>query len=883
MNISQIQESLKKVLGDLNRGEFIYELLNAYGKPKASISRLKNGTYNLSKNANEVLWKKEVFFKYTSSSNLHSTIDGLRNDDLVARHKPRFLIVTDFDLFLAIDTKTQETLDISLDSLDKSFDFFLPWANMEKAQHQNENPADVKAAEKMAKLYDEILKDNPAKTKDEIHNLNVFLTRLLFCFFAEDTEIFPKSSFTHSITSHTQQDGSDLDVYLSKIFEALNTQEKTNCPDFLKVFPYVNGGLFTSEIHVPKFSRRSRIIIIECGELDWSAIHPDIFGSMFQAVVHVEQRSELGMHYTSVPNIIKVIKPLFLDDLYDEFEDCFDSTAKLEILLLRIERIKFFDPACGSGNFLIIAYRELRILEMKILQRINEISKNKAARFSNITLTQFYGIEIDDFAHEIAILSLWLAEHQMNLRFKETFGQTNPLLPLKIGGHITCANAATYDWDEHCPKKNGTEIYIFGNPPYQGAKKQTKEQKSDMTFVFKGSSTYKNLDYICTWFHKASLYIQGTKNRYAFVSTNSIVQGDLVSLFWTDVLELGQEIQFAYKTFKWSNNAKKAAGVSCVIIGVANKSNNKKWLFENDVKSLVFNINPYLADAKNLIISKRKNVISELPTMVYGNMPLEGGHLKLNNDDVDFLLKTYPHTIKFIKPLIGGDEFLKGTKRWCLWIEDNDLNEAIQIPFIEDRISKVRAFRETGGDVAKTLINKSHQFRYRHLAKKSLIIIPCTSSEKREYLQCGLFDSSFIALNSAQVIYDADIFVFGVLSSKMHIVWTKATAGCLESRIRYSNVICYNNFPFPKIDSGMRKRIESSSLQIISVREAFSEKTVASLYDPEKMPKELLEAHQELDFAVEHCYSSKPFLSDSDRLECMFNLYEKMTFSEKSK
>jgi hypothetical protein len=339
VNISQIQESLKKVLGDLNRGEFIYELLNAYGKPKASISRLKNGTYNLSKHTNEVLWKKEVLFTYKEHGNLHTVIDEIRKSDLISKHKPRFLIVTNFELFLAIDTKTNETLDVNFAELDKSFDFFLPWAGMEKAQRQNENPADVKAAEKMAKLYDEILKDNPTEKKDELHKLNVFLSRLLFCFFAEDTEIFPKSSFTHSITSHTQQDGSDLDSYLNKLFEALNNQDKSKHPEYLKGFPYVNGGLFTSDIFTPKFSRKSRSLIIECGELDWSAINPDIFGSMFQAVVHTEQRSEMGMHYTSVPNIMKVIEPLFLNELNEKFDKVYESEYKLEQLLLHLEKL----------------------------------------------------------------------------------------------------------------------------------------------------------------------------------------------------------------------------------------------------------------------------------------------------------------------------------------------------------------------------------------------------------------------------------------------------------------------------------------------------------------------------------------------------------------
>jgi hypothetical protein len=883
MNIAQIEENVQSLIKDYSEDTFIFNLLEVYGKPKSSIARLQNGNYNLLNKQDEILWKKVVYFTATKSENLHSQIDEARKNKAIISHQPRFLIITDYKTLLAIDTKTDDTLDIAFSELGKNFDFFLPWAGMEKAQHKNENPADVKAAEKMAKLYDEILKENPVKTTEELHQLNVFLSRLLFCFFAEDTEIFPKASFTHSISSHTQRDGSDLNTYLHKLFEVLNTPDRSKYPEFLKVFPYVNGGLFTEAIYVPEFSLRSRAMIIEAGELDWSGINPDIFGSMFQAVVHVDQRAEMGMHYTSVPNIMKVIEPLFLNDLYEEFDKANDSENKLEALLLRIEKIRIFDPACGSGNFLIIAYKEIRNLEMLILQRINQISKNKTLRFSSISLSNFYGIELDDFAHEVAILSLWLAEHQMNVKFKALFGNANPSLPLKNGGNVVCDNATRLKWREVCPNSDGSEIFILGNPPYQGAKKQTKTQKSDMAFVFKGSSTYKNLDYICCWFIKASEFIENTNNKYAFVSTNSIVQGDIVGLFWPSILRLNQEISFAHRTFKWSNNAKRTAGVSCVIIGVRNKSSLEKWLFYDELKVKASNINPYLADGADLIISKRKTTISELPTMVYGNMPLEGGYLKLNKDERSYLLEKHPLSSKFIKPLTGGDEFLKGTQRWCLWIEDEDLEEALKIPFILDRVNKVQEFRKTGGDVARTLIKKSHQFRYRHQAKKSLIIIPCTSSERREYMQCGFFDSSYITLNSAQVVYDGDLFIFGVLSSKMHMIWTKATAGCLESRIRYSNIICYNNFPIPSSNAIIKEKISKLGLQIMAIREKYSEKTVGNLYDPEKMPKDLLEAHKQLDFAIEQFYRSKPFTSDEERLECLFKLYEEMINKEKSK
>ena len=497
MNIAQIEENVKNLLKDYSEDTFIFNLLEVFGKPKSSIARLQNGNYNLLNKQDQILWKKVVYFTSTKSENLHSRIDEARKNKAITSHQPRFLIITDYKTLLAIDTKTDDTLDIAFSELGKNFDFFLPWAGMEKAQHKNENPADVKAAEKMAKLYDEILKDNPVKTAEELHQLNVFLSRLLFCFFAEDTEIFPKVSFTHSISSHTQRDGSDLNTYLHKLFEVLNTPDRDKYPEFLKVFPYVNGGLFTDSIHLPKFSPRSRAMIIEAGELDWSGINPDIFGSMFQAVVHVDQRAEMGMHYTSVPNIMKVIEPLFLNDLYEEFDKSSDSENKLEALLLRLEKIRVFDPACGSGNFLIIAYKEIRNLEMLILQRINQVSKNKALRFSNISLSNFYGIELDDFAHEVAILSLWLAEHQMNVNFKKVFGSANPSLPLKKGGNIVCGNATRLDWSDVCNKESENEIYILGNPPYISYSDRDQSQKIDMSYIFEDVGNVKRLDYIC--------------------------------------------------------------------------------------------------------------------------------------------------------------------------------------------------------------------------------------------------------------------------------------------------------------------------------------------------------------------------------------------------
>jgi hypothetical protein len=880
VNISQIQESLKKVLGDLNRGEFIYELLNAYGKPKASISRLKNGTYNLSKHTNEVLWKKEVLFTYKEHGNLHTVIDEIRKSDLISKHKPRFLIVTNFELFLAIDTKTNETLDVNFAELDKSFDFFLPWAGMEKAQRQNENPADVKAAEKMAKLYDEILKDNPTEKKDELHKLNVFLSRLLFCFFAEDTEIFPKSSFTHSITSHTQQDGSDLDSYLNKLFEALNNQDKSKHPEYLKGFPYVNGGLFTSDIFTPKFSRKSRSLIIECGELDWSAINPDIFGSMFQAVVHTEQRSEMGMHYTSVPNIMKVIEPLFLNELNEKFDKVYESEYKLEQLLLHLEKLRIFDPACGSGNFLIISYREIRFLEMKILKRINELSKNKSLRFSNISLSQFFGIEIDDFAHEIAILSLWLAEHQMNLKFKEVFGSTSPLLPLKRGGNIVCANAARLDWQKICPVESSAETYVLGNPPYLGFSLQDANQKEDLKINWGGTT---KLDYISIWFLRASKYIREGKSKFAFVTTNSINQGEQVGLLWTYVLNDGLEIFFAHTSFKWTNNAKKNAGVTCNIVGVAAKSDSKKTLYVDGMQKIVNSINPYLTEGENQIIFKRSKPLSNLPTMMLGDMAKDGGHLVFSKEEANELIKLYPSTRKYLKRFIGAIDFIRGIERWCLWVLEQEYEDAAKNPIILDRFNKVVKARLESDKVA-TQNYSTRPYRFVEIRRQGepSIIVPTTSSELRKYIPIGFVGKEDVVTAPNQAIYNPPLYIFAVISSYMHMTWVRAVAGRLESRIRYSSVLCYNTFPFPKISDSQKENLETHVMKVLAEREKNSEKTMSELYDSDEMPEDLKEAHNELDLAIERCYRAKPFTSDEERLEYLFKLYEEMIRNEKS-
>lgn len=898
MTIAQIETALRELIKNFIPQTFAFDLLLAYGSPKAAIARLEKGDLNQLESKGELTLRKQLFFKVALGDELHALIDELTNDPKASKNTPRFIIVTDYETLLAVDTKTKDTLDIKLTDLTKHYDFFLPWAGMERAQHKDENPADVRAAEKMAKLYDEIIRENTTKTKEEVHALNVFLTRLLFCYFAEDTNIFSDNQFTKAIQSHTQTDGSDLDSYLQRLFDVLNIEKRDqSLPEYLKAFPYVNGGLFRDRFVLPKFSMKSRNIMIEVGTLNWSEINPDIFGSMIQAVITPEHRGGMGMHYTSVPNIMKVIEPLFLDALYEEFEKAKMSKVKLQSLIDRLANLKIFDPACGSGNFLIIAYKELRKLEMKILKQIEKVSNMKQGELfdskskkeqlsflslsSRIELTQFYGIELDDFAHEVATLSLWLAEHQMNKAFFEEFGQTSPPLPLKHGGNIVQGNATRLDWEEVCPKENGDEIYILGNPPYLGARNQDKKQKEDMALVFQGIKNFNNLDYIACWFYKGAQYIKNINAKVAFVSTNSISQGEQVGILWTHILDETIEIDFAHKSFKWQNNAKANAAVIVVIIGLRNISSKVKFLYQSNIKQEVKNINAYLVNADNIIVQKRNKPLSRIAKMQFGNMPNDGGGLILSSEEKNELLNQYPSADKFVRKLLGSYEFINGAERFCLWIKNENLDEALQVPFICQRIEKTKQHRLNSKDEgAQRLADRSHQFRDLNEYEQIAIIVPANTSERREYVPIGFLHNQEVISNSAQAIYDAEQWVMGLISSKMHMIWMRAVGGRLKTDYRYSKDIVFNTFPFPNISDQQKEQITEHVFNILHEREQHSEKTLAQLYDPDKMPIDLKEAHYQLDLAIERCYRIKPFESDEERLEYLFRLYEEMVGRE---
>ncbi|MEA1915985.1 MAG: DNA methyltransferase [Campylobacterota bacterium] len=882
MTIAQIENTVLKLVENFSQENFIFEFLLAYGEPKATIARLKKGDLNQLESRGEITLRKKIFFKVVEND-LHVNIENLIKTVKNEKQKVRFIVVTNYETLLAYDTKTENTLDIKFTNLAKKFDFFLPIAGMEKSLHVDENPADVKASNKLAKLYDEILKNNPTVTHEEVHALNLFLTRLLFCYFAEDSNIFDDNLFTNSISNHTQVDGSDLDSYLERLFDVFNTADidrEANLPEYLKSFPYVNGGLFESKQPLPKFTTKSRNILIDIGGLDWSEINPDIFGSMIQAVVTPEHRGDMGMHYTSVPNIMKVMQPLFLDELLEEFEKVKTSKKKLQELINRISNLKIFDPACGSGNFLIIAYKELRALEMKILKAIDDLSTQRSFAFSEIKLTQFYGIELDDFAHEVAILSLWLAEHQMNLEFYKAFGRTSPALPLQDGGNIVHGNATRLDWESVCPKENGDEIYILGNPPYLGTRNQEKEHKSDMLYVFKGIKNYKSLDYIACWFYKASSYIKDFKAEYAFVTTNSISQGDQVSIFWPLMIENHLEISFAHQSFKWTNNAKGNAGVTVVIIGIRNINNDIKLLFSNNIKKVVFNINYYLVESSNMVLGRKSSSISGLPKMIKGSIPADGGHLILDKSEQENLSQNL--ILKpIIKKFIGAQEYIKGIERWCLYINDTNISTIENIPSIKKRLNGVIKMRlESSKKATNKLAETPHLFAEDRHYDEPCIIIPCTTSERRDYIPIGFLDKDPVVYASAQAIYNAEAWIFGVVSSRIHMTWMRAIAGRLKTDYRYSSALVYNTFPFPNITKKQKEEITDFVFNVLDEREQHSEKTLAQLYDPNKMPQDLKEAHHQLDLAIEKCYRNRPFENDEERLEYLFKLYEEMIKKE---
>jgi len=750
----------------------------------------------------------------------------------------------------------------------------------------------------MAKLFDDIRRYNDIRDPQTVHALNVFMSRLLFCFFAEDTGLFPEDNlFTNTLRTHTKEDGSDLAEFIDRAFLAMSTKDSAvldTLPNLYKEFPYVNGGLFKDRYPIPVLSRRARTLIINCGEYNWREINPDIFGSMIQAVVTPEQRAGLGMHYTSVPNIEKVIRPLFLDALEEEFKAaCAETREKiakkmnqnraaerLNALLARLSKIKFFDPACGSGNFLIITYKRLRDLEIRIWKALREITNVAMLPFPNITLTQFYGIELDEYACDTATLSLWLAEHQMNVKFQEELFVLPETLPLKPSGHIVCGNACRLDWNTVCPHTPEEEVYIMGNPPYLGSRNQDNSQKADMTIALAPHNPGV-IDYIGCWFYKAAKYITKSPNAAAaFVSTNSITQGAHLQKFWNYVFDFNVRISFAYTTFKWSNNAKNNAGVSVVVIGLQHTSSkNIKYIISDGLKIEMDVINPSLSikSVSTTVLSRTKS-LSNLKPLLKGSLPADDNFLTLTAQEKDSIISLYPEAERFIKPFLGAGEIIKKEERYCIWVNEEDRDIAYSIPPFASRFTQVAEMRtHSKKTITQKLAEKPYQFAERRYDTRRALVVPVVSSENRKYIPMDFVKPGTVVYYSAFGMYDPSLSDFAIINSYMHMLWVRATSGKLENRFRYSVQLSYNTFPFPKLTTSEKEELERLAQNILNIRDENFDMTLGEMYNPESMPDELREAHHQLDLAVERIYRPEPFTSDEERLEHLFKLYAKMT------
>ena len=872
--------------------EFIFELMAAYGRATSAINQLKSGTIDKSTDPNALLQKGVLYFKvFPQGAPLEEKVEQMGSESLFRRYEPRYIVATDLHHIVAKDAIKHTTLDIEIKDIDNEVAFFYGWTGNEISKGSaDESVADRRAADKMKDLYDEIERENIDSFKaDPVgfrHDLNVFFSRLLFCFFAEDTGLFRPKQLTNSIKEYTETDGSNLDLFFKELFKSLDSEDKSGMTTPYSEFPYVNGSLFNTKEHniaIPKFSPTARHILILCADLDWSGVNPDIFGTIFQGIVDETRRDENGMDYTSVPNILKVINPLFMDELHEEFDKAFDDQNRLFKLWSRISKIKVFDPACGSGNFLIISYKKLRELEHDIIRRIVELKHGvmSVKLNSQIKLDHFFGIEIEDFPRELAVLSMYIAAHQMNVEFEKEFGKKISIIPLVDMPTIFRENSARVDWNAICPNNGSDEIYVIGNPPYKGARWQTAEQKHDMEHVLGHLRGVGNLDYITIWFKKGSDYIRSRNSKLAFVSTNSICQGQSVSLFWPDVLNDDEEIGFAYESFKWSNNAKNQAGVTVTVISIRNKSNDPKIFFTSIDSQKVQNINAYLLPIRDIFIDQSTKPISSLPELNYGSFALDDGVFTISLDERDELIKLDNRCEKFLRPFIGSAELLRGISRYAIWITSNDVEEANSIPVIKEKIDHVRDWRNKSTRTnTKKLASIPWRFAEIRYEEKPCVIIPIVSSERRDYIPMGYLSNSAIVSNAAFAVYDAEPYLFALLNSKMHMAWIRTVCGKLKTDYRYSSTLGYNTFPCPPLTSQQKEKLNQSARNILFARANHPELTLADMYDPNKMPEDLRQAHEENDILVDKLYRSTPFQTDEARLATLFKLYEEMTGRE---
>lgn len=906
MNAVEIEEAVSKLAeAPFDPEAFPFAFLEAFGNKETTLKRLKSRNTNQSDLPGGVLQRNNVHIKVCPEGEVAATLAALRQSPATARHKAKFILATDGKSFEAENLADGETVACAYADFSDHFGFFLPLAGITTVKQIRENAFDIKATGRLNRLYVELLKVNPDwDTAARREDLNHFFARLIFCFFAENTNIFhSKRLFTDTIEQMSARDSSNTHEVLAELFRAMDTKigdrKAANIRSWADQFPYVNGGLFSGNMDVPRFSKIARSYLIHIGGLDWTKINPDIFGSMIQAVADEEERGALGMHYTSVPNILKVLNPLFLDDLRGQLNEAGDNGRKLLNLRNRIARIRVFDPACGSGNFLVIAYKEMRQIEAEINRR-----RGEAGRHSEIPLTNFRGIELRHFAVEIARLALIIAEYQCDVLYRGEKLALAEFLPLEAANWITCGNALRLDWLSVCPP-TGTgvkahdddlfqtpldqpefdfehqegETYICGNPQFKGARKQTKAQMEDLCWIFGGHNDYKDCDYVAAWYIKAANFIQQCDATFAFVSTSSISEGEQVAHIWSRLYSKGCHIVFAHQGFKWRNNASNNAVVQCVIIAVGKNGSTRRALFDVETVRYVQSISPYLTAGNEIYVSARDEPLSnELGPMVSGSMPRDGGNLILSIEDADALLAVNHSAMSLIRGLVGSRELLYFRNRKCLWIEDDHLSIAEDIPNIKTRMENVRAFRsKSSAKTTKAYAAIPHKFAQRAHIDAMSLVVAATSSETRQYLPADIFDERTVVSNLAFAVFAPSLWQLAIVVSKLHLVWIATVCGKLETRYRYSSTLGWNTFPVPTLTEQNKADLTRCAEDILLAREAHFPATIAELYDPDKMPTDLRAAHERNDETLERIYIGRRFKNDTERLEKLFELYTQMT------
>lgn len=912
MNAVEIEAAVSNLAAEpFNAGEFPYAFLAAFGNKDTTLKKLRTGNSNASDLPGGVLQRNNIHIAVCDEGNVSETLMALLASPATTKAKAKFVLATDGKDFEAKDLVSDELVACAYQDFPNHFGLFLPLAGISTVREIKDNPIDVRATGRLNKLYVELLRENPEWAKEDRRNdMNHFMARLIFCFFAEDTGIFNHTSlFTQTLERMSDRDGSNTHEVLEVIFRAMNIKfsDRANAlprlPNWASVFPYVNGGLFSGSTEVPRFTRIARTYLSHAANLNWKEINPDIFGSMIQAVADDDERGALGMHYTSVPNILKVLNPLFLDDLRAQLETAGDNKAKLLNLRKRMARIRVFDPACGSGNFLVIAYKQMREIEAEINRRRGEEHLG-----SDIPLTNFRGIELRDFPAEIARLALIIAEFQCDVLYRGQQDALAEFLPLNTENWIVTGNALRLDWLSICPptgtgvkvvgddlfntpldqaeidfENEGGETFICGNPPYLGKGKKEASHLEDMDAIFSSrTNKYGYVDYVGCWFVLAADYCRKTEAVAALVATNSVCQGRQLPQLWPHVLQTDVEIAFARHSFKWANSAMHNAGVTCVIIGIALRSKKlKKMIFDEDFSRSASNINAYLIDGNDLYVESTPSpIVDFFPKMLTGSVPNDGGNLILNTTEVFELVSKHPQAKKFIHPFYGSEDFLQGDCRYCLVIGDEETEEAKGIDPIRLRLDAVTKLRKNSvkKETRDQLSRVPHRFQHRgDIPVQSAIIIPSVSSERRQWFPVGLLNAGTVISNLAFLISDAPTWFVSVLASRLHLVWLSTVCGKLETRYRYSNTLGWNTFPAPVLTEQNKLDLTSCAEAILLAREAHFPATIADLYNPEKMPENLRMAHERNDEVLERIYIGRRFKNDTERLEKLFDLYTKMT------